>query len=133
MPSLRPIPANITHPQRARLARFGGERSVDIHCHCLPGVDDGPPTMEDAVALCRVLARDGFTDIISTPHELGRWDNSNQPLILRSVVKELQNRLDAERIPLNIYPGAEVRIDERIPSDTCCWNCHPLERSIRRS
>jgi protein-tyrosine phosphatase len=90
-------------------------RSVDLHCHILPGVDDGPAAMEDSLALCRMMVRDGFTDLVATPHQLGRWDNANAPADIRLVVQQLQQRLDAERIPLNIYPGGEVRIDERIP------------------
>ncbi len=71
--------------------------------------------MDDALALCRLMVRDGFTDIIATPHQLGRWETSNAPSEIRPVVEDLQRELDAHQIPLNIYPGGEVRIDERIP------------------
>ena len=45
---------------------------VDVHCHILPGVDDGPATLEDSLALCRALLRDGVTTAIATPRQLGR-------------------------------------------------------------
>ena len=61
-----------TDAQRRRLERFGAAESVDIHCHILPGVDDGPATEDDAVALCRALAADGITTVCATPHQLGR-------------------------------------------------------------
>ena len=71
--------------------------------------------MDDSLALCRMMVRDGFTDIVATPHQLGRWETANSPADIRLAVEHLQQRLDADRIPLNIYSGGEVRIDERIP------------------
>lgn len=41
---------------------------VDIHCHILPGIDDGPDTWETTEAMCRMAARDGITHIVATPH-----------------------------------------------------------------
>jgi protein-tyrosine phosphatase len=114
--SIRPVSSHLIASQRNRLARFSAQRSADLHCHILPGVDDGPPAMEDALALCRMLVRDGFTDIVATPHQLGRWEQANAPADIRLAVERLQQQLDADRVPLNIYPGGEVRIDERIPA-----------------
>ena len=44
----------------------------DLHCHCLPGIDDGPATPAAALDLCRALTDDGITTVIATPHQLGR-------------------------------------------------------------
>ena len=41
---------------------------VDIHCHILPGVDDGPADWDTAAEMCRVAAQDGITHIVATPH-----------------------------------------------------------------
>jgi protein-tyrosine phosphatase len=41
---------------------------IDIHCHILPEVDDGPKSWEVAVAMCRMAAVDGITHIAATPH-----------------------------------------------------------------
>jgi len=41
---------------------------IDIHCHPLPGVDDGAPTFEVAVEMCRMAAADGVTHLVATPH-----------------------------------------------------------------
>ena len=59
-------------PQQKRIERFGVSRSVDVHCHCLPGLDDGPQTLADAISLCRQIVEDGITTVIATPHQLGR-------------------------------------------------------------
>jgi len=52
---------------------------IDIHHHCLPGVDDGPPTMAESVDLCRMAADEGIETIVATPHVLrGRWKNTSR-------------------------------------------------------
>ena len=43
---------------------------IDLHFHCLPGIDDGPETWDEAVALCRAAADDGTHTIVATPHVL---------------------------------------------------------------
>jgi protein-tyrosine phosphatase len=104
----------LTDAQRRRLERFGAAEGVDLHCHCLPGLDDGPATADDAVALCRALAEDGTTTVVATPHQLGRYDGRNGAAVVTKAVASLQSRLDAEQVPLRILPGADVRLDERI-------------------
>jgi protein-tyrosine phosphatase len=41
---------------------------IDIHCHILPGLDDGPPTIEESLLMCRIAADDGITAVVATPH-----------------------------------------------------------------
>jgi len=41
---------------------------IDIHAHILPGLDDGPATLEESLAMLRVAADAGTTDIVATPH-----------------------------------------------------------------
>lgn len=51
---------------------------IDVHFHCLPGIDDGPEDWPEAVALCRAAASEGTTTIVATPHVLrGRWVNGD--------------------------------------------------------
>ncbi|HEY7088322.1 MAG TPA: CpsB/CapC family capsule biosynthesis tyrosine phosphatase [Tepidisphaeraceae bacterium] len=110
MPSFPLVPA-----QSARLKRFNATRSVDMHCHILPGVDDGPRNPAEAIALCRLLVEDGITDVIATPHQLGRWDGTNNASAVRKAVSQLQAEVSQAKLPLTIHAGGEVRLDERIP------------------
>jgi len=89
---------------------------VDIHCHCLPGLDDGPQTMAEALALCRALAAEACTTVIATPHQLGRYEGLNGPHRVREAVSELNATLLEQDVPLAVVSGAEVRVDERIPA-----------------
>src|SRR5205814_2128665 len=101
--------------QKALLERFNAAQCVDTHCHILPGIDDGPETLNDTLALCRVLVRDGITTVIATPHQLGRFEGKNTPADVRAAVAQLQAILEQRRMPLRVVAGAEVRVDPRIP------------------
>ncbi len=89
---------------------------IDIHCHCLPGLDDGPVTVSESLALCQALNNDGITTVIATPHQLGRFSGYNEAMQVREAVSSLNEKLRDNEIALQIVPGADVRVDERICS-----------------
>lgn len=103
-----------TSQQTARIRRFAAGASVDVHCHCLPGLDDGPATLAEAVELCRALAADGITLAIATPHQLGRYDLANSPATVEAAVVQLRDALAEAGVPLSVERGADVRVDERL-------------------
>ena len=41
---------------------------IDIHCHILPGIDDGPRNLEESSDLARMFVREGYRQVIATPH-----------------------------------------------------------------
>ena len=54
---------------------------IDIHTHLLPGVDDGPANIDEALALARALVQTGVTHAVVTPHVYpGQWDNTKSLL-----------------------------------------------------
>ncbi|WP_372789032.1 tyrosine-protein phosphatase [Paraconexibacter sp.] len=80
---------------------------IDLHCHILPGVDDGPATMEDAVALARAHVEAGTSTVVATSHV--SWDyQDNGPANLLPAVEALRARLAEEDVPLEVLPGAEI-------------------------
>ena len=86
---------------------------VDIHCHLLPGIDDGAKDWDESLAMARLAVEDGTATIIATPHQLGSF-SANGGDAIRRLVAELQQRLDAARIPLKVLPGADVRIEPEL-------------------
>jgi protein-tyrosine phosphatase len=90
------------------------QRFVDVHCHCLPSLDDGPASMEDAIVLCEHLVEDNIESVIATPHQLGRYEGRTTATRIRKATSELTRELRKRNIALTISPGAEVRLDERI-------------------
>ena len=87
---------------------------IDIHCHCLPAVDDGPATVTEALALCRALVDDCVTTAIATPHQLGRFSGCNDAEYIREKVSAFNEELKKNDVALTVVPGADVRVDERI-------------------
>lgn len=88
---------------------------TDIHCHILPGIDDGSETMEESVAMARMARESGVRRIIATPHcNLPGLDNFRSPQ-LREQVARLQQAVAAEGLDLEILPGAEVLGTPRLP------------------
>jgi len=92
----------------------GPEGYFDIHCHCLPAIDDGPSTLEQALDLCRALIADGVVSVIATPHQLGRYYKCNDADSIRRVVQAFNEELRNNDISLTVLAGADVRVDERI-------------------
>ena len=86
---------------------------IDIHCHLLPGIDDGPSGAEASLALARALVADGVTQVVCTPHVFpGRYDNT------RSGIARAQSRfsslLEAAGIPLALLWAGEARLTPEI-------------------
>ena len=79
---------------------------IDLHCHILPGVDDGPATLEEALAMARVAVADGLRTVAATPH-LQPADFAHHPWIAAGVAA-LREALQAASLPLQIIPGAEI-------------------------
>lgn len=79
---------------------------TELHFHLLPGVDDGPETMEDAVALARAAAEEGTRTLVATPHV--RHDQVRNPFEIAPRVEELRRVLAAEGIALELIGGGEL-------------------------
>jgi protein-tyrosine phosphatase len=58
---------------------------IDLHCHVLPGIDDGPATMEEAIALGRAQEMLGVRTIVATPHVSYEWPEVTAALIAEGV------------------------------------------------
>ena len=79
---------------------------IDLHCHVLPGIDDGPQTLEDSLALARAAAAAGIFTIVATPHV--SWEYPNRAYKIARAVAELNGQLKAEGSALRIQRGAEI-------------------------
>jgi len=83
---------------------------VDIHCHLLPGLDDGPCTWNEAASLARQAAAEGVSTIVATPHQLGVYAHNHGDAIRRTTAR-LQELLLARSIPIRVLPGAEILVE----------------------
>lgn len=81
---------------------------IDLHCHVLPGIDDGPETIASSVALARAAAAAGTHVLVATPHVSWRYPNDHDTIT--RLVREVNARLVAEAVTLEVRTGAEIAI-----------------------
>jgi protein-tyrosine phosphatase len=82
---------------------------IDLHCHILPGIDDGAPDRAVSFEMARISVADGVTVLACTPHILpGLYHNAGPQI--RAATLELQQALDEEGIALRLVTGADVHM-----------------------
>jgi protein-tyrosine phosphatase len=90
---------------------------IDLHCHILPGIDDGPASLEDAVRMARIAVEDGIHTLVTTPHGVD-WASTHggDESDLRHEIAALQGELRRQELDLEILPGMEVHLLPETPS-----------------
>ena len=82
---------------------------IDLHTHFLHGIDDGAETLSESLELARCAVKDGIVAAAMTPHiHPGRFDNQGQQI--HHQVAAFRAALQEHGIPLQVFPGAEVRL-----------------------
>jgi len=82
---------------------------VDVHCHLLAGLDDGPRTLEDAVEMCRMAWAEGTRVVAATAHLGPRWPRA-APKGIRTATRQLVAELKKTDLAMTVYPSAEVDV-----------------------
>ena len=93
---------------------------VDIHAHILPGLDDGPVTVEESLAMARMAARDGTDTIVATPHYRDMELERQSPWMVRDLADTLNAALRSDSAQRNapsvrIFTGMTNRLDTSLP------------------
>jgi len=82
---------------------------IDLHCHMLPGIDDGAPDLATALEMARIAVADGITVTACTPHIYpGLYENTATGI--RAAIVKLQQELDNAGIALRLVEGADVHL-----------------------
>lgn len=82
---------------------------IDLHCHMLPGIDDGAPDLPTALEMARIAVRDGIAMTACTPHIYpGLYDNTGAQIMQE--VQAFRTRLQEADIPLEITYGADIQL-----------------------
>ncbi len=86
---------------------------IDLHCHVIPGIDNGPATIEDSLALCRAARAAGTQTIVATPHV--NWDYpSVDAVVIHAGLARLNAVLRETSSDVRVRPGAEMGLS-RLP------------------
>lgn len=88
---------------------------IDLHCHLLPAVDDGPPDLGAALEMARLQLAAGVRTVAVTPHVTPRLPTS--PETVERGVAELRVALAAARLPLELATGAELDVRSALELD----------------
>lgn len=88
---------------------------IDLHCHVLPGIDDGPESIEDSLTLARASASLGTRTIVATPHV--SWNYPNEAGTIARLTGELNERLAREGIAVEVRAGAELAMTRAVEID----------------
>ena len=87
---------------------------IDLHAHILTGLDDGPDTLEESLAMCRIAAEDGITTVVATPHQRHEWWPNSDRATLEARFEDL--RAAAGGV-VELALGAEIRVDSELLAD----------------
>jgi protein-tyrosine phosphatase len=82
---------------------------IDLHCHILPGIDDGAPDLATSVNMARAFAADGVSIVACTPHILPGLYHNTGPQI-RQATAQLQQVILEQGVPLQLVTGADNHI-----------------------
>lgn len=88
---------------------------VDIHVHILPGIDDGPGSLEESIEMAKVAKERGVSAIIATPHANRTF--SNGKTLIEKKTTDLNKALKEANIEIEVYPGVEYRVSPDILSE----------------
>lgn len=89
---------------------------IDLHCHILPKVDDGPKTIIESVEMAELAVEQGITHIVATPHhQNGQYINERAKL--EQPLKRLEKELLNKNIPLSLSVSQEIRIHGNLLAD----------------
>jgi protein-tyrosine phosphatase len=83
---------------------------LDLHCHILPGVDDGAASLGEALAMARLCVLDGITHVAATPHCHRHCRLLRQDVLPH--VARLNGELARAGVPLAVLPGSEIQVTE---------------------
>lgn len=81
---------------------------VDIHAHVLPGVDDGPGTWEEALALLKMLEADGVATVIATPHVAPGYLWPYAAEKVREKIEQLNQAAQQVGLAIQVLAGGEI-------------------------
>ncbi len=94
---------------RNKLTTDSLKQMIDLHCHVLPGIDDGSRLLQETLDMARTAVKNNIDTIVATPHTLNgfftnKWEN------VVSLTATVRKAFTAEDIPVILYPAMEAQV-----------------------
>ncbi len=103
---------------------------IDLHCHILPGIDDGAVDLAESIQMAELAAADGIHAIVATPHN-GNGVHTQRLEEIQRLVSDLQNLLEELGVPLRVHAGAEEHFRPELIDDVGNGRVIPLDPAGR--
>jgi len=87
---------------------------IDLHCHILPGIDDGPKTLAESLEMALIFEQAGYSHVVATPHAVPGTTWMPKPEEIRNLLTELNQAIKKAGIKLKVLPGMEIALDPNI-------------------
>jgi protein-tyrosine phosphatase len=87
---------------------------IDLHCHILPGIDDGPKTLDESLEMAWIFEQAGYSHVVATPHAVPGTTWMPKPGEIRNRLTVLNQAIIENGIKLKVLPGMEIALDPNI-------------------
>lgn len=88
----------------------------DLHCHVLPQLDDGSPSMEETLKMLEIAVLSGVNKMVCTPHRKDVNENSSVDRVLE-LIDSLNGSLNSQDIDIELFSGMENHLDDQLAAD----------------
>ena len=88
---------------------------IDLHCHILPGVDDGPKNLTESLEMVRIFKDAGYCRVVATPHQVPGTTWMLSIGEIRNRLAELNQAINIKGLELDVLQGMEISFDPLIP------------------
>ena len=90
---------------------------IDLHCHILPGLDDGASSLDESMEMAKAALQDGITAVVATPHLFRGGFSTDDLGVIEGKRRELNDALARSNVAVEIKSGAEVHISHNLISE----------------
>ena len=87
---------------------------IDLHCHILPGIDDGSKTLKESLEMARIFEQAGYSHVVATPHAVPGTTWMPKPEEIREQLRRMNQAIAKNGIKLKVLPGMEIALDPNI-------------------
>ena len=102
---------------------------IDIHSHILYGIDDGSKSLEESLTILKKMSELGYKKVIATPHYIENTEYIADNKKKKAIYNDLKDHIKKENIPIELYLGNEIFIDDELVNKMLCQQVYTLNNT----